>query len=333
MTEYYDALLLLSFGGPEKREDVIPFLETVLRGRDVPRRRMLAVADHYYALGGASPINELNRELTAALEKELIGHGIRLPIYFGNRNWHPWLPDTLRQMRDEGVRRALVFVTSIFSSYSGCRQYLEDMDRARAEIGSDAPQLDKLRSFYNHPDFIEAIASRITDSLGPRSPAPGPSLVFTAHSIPVAMARGCDYEKQLREACRLVAERIGATEWSLAYQSRSGPPAQPWLEPDVNDHLRTLHQRGVHHVAIVPIGFISDHVEVLYDLDHQARQTCDQLGMKMARVPTVHTHPRFMAAIRRLIEERLRDDVPRLAIGQFGPCPDVCPPTCCPVAI
>src|ERR1700691_3592355 len=250
----YDAVLVLSFGGPEQPDDVIPFLENVLRGRNVPRERMLAVAEHYYHFGGKSPINDQARALIAALERELAsaeleGDAPRLPIYWGNRNWHPFLADTLRQMKADGVRRALAFVTSIFSSYSGCRQYLEDIERARAEVDG-APEIQKLRSFYNHPLFIEAQADRVQAALGGRQA----SIIFTAHSIPISMAETSDYQKQLEESCRLVAERIGSSDWQLVYQSRSGPPSQPWLGPDIADVLRGLDPGS--SVIVVPIGFV-----------------------------------------------------------------------------
>ncbi len=235
----YDAVLVLSFGGPEKPDDVMPFLENVLRGRNVPRERMLAVAEHYYHFGGRSPINDQNRALIAALEGELASHGLRLPIYWGNRNWHPLLADTLRQMRADGVRKALAFVTSIFSSYSGCRQYLEDIERARAEVDG-APHIHKLRKFYNHPLFIEAQADEVALALGESDALRGRrrKIIFSAHSVPLSMAETSDYQKQLQESCRLVAESVGVDDWRLVYQSRSGPPSQPWLEPDISDVLR-----------------------------------------------------------------------------------------------
>src|SRR5271170_2857846 len=234
----YDAVLVLSFGGPEKPDDVLPFLENVLRGRNVPRERMLAVAEHYYHFAGRSPINDHNRALIAALERELVSHGLQLPIYWGNRNWHPLLADTLRQMRDDGVRNALAFVTSIFSSYSGCRQYLENIEQARTQVDG-APQIHKLRKFYNHPLFIEAQADEVRAALGGRRA----KIIFTAHSVPLGMAECSDYQKQLQESCRLVAESVGMSDWRLVYQSRSGPPSQPWLEPDIGYVLREL-ERG-----------------------------------------------------------------------------------------
>jgi protoporphyrin/coproporphyrin ferrochelatase len=318
----YDAVLVLSFGGPEKPDDVIPFLENVLRGRNVPRERMLAVAEHYYHFGGKSPINDQNRALIAALELELASHGLKLPIYWGNRNWHPFLADTLRQMRADGVRKALGFVTSIFSSYSGCRQYLEDIERARAEV-TGAPEIHKLRKFYNHPLFIEAQADEVRRALGGRA-AP---LIFTAHSVPLTMAETSDYQKQLQESCRLVAESLGSNEWRLVYQSRSGPPSQPWLEPDIADVIRQL-DRGA-EVAVVPIGFVSDHIEVIYDLDTEVQAIARERGVNMLRAPTVEVHPKFLQMIRELIEERLGLCQPR-AIGQYPASHDFCPADCCP---
>jgi ferrochelatase len=317
-----DAVLVLSFGGPEKPDDVIPFLENVLRGRNVPRERMLAVAEHYYHFGGKSPINDQNRALVAGLEGELASHGLKLPIYWGNRNWHPFLADTLRQMRADGVHRALGFVTSIFSSYSGCRQYLEDIERARAEVAS-APEIHKLRKFYNHPLFVEAQADEVRAALGGRA-AP---LIFTAHSVPMAMAETSDYQKQLQESCRLVAESLGSNEWRLVYQSRSGPPSQPWLEPDIADVIRQL-DRGA-DVAVVPIGFISDHIEVIYDLDSEVQAIARERGVNMVRAPTVGVHPKFLQMIRELIEERLGLRQPR-AIGQYPASHDFCSADCCP---
>lgn len=327
----YDAVLLVSFGGPERPEDVLPFLENVLRGKPVPRERLLAVAEHYYALGGVSPINEQNRQLIAALEAELAAHGPQLPIYWGNRNWRPLLADTLRQMAADGVHRALAFFTSAFSSYSGCRQYLENIEQARAEVGPSAPQIDKLRGFFNHPGFIEALAERVHQAFAqiPAERRGAARLVFTAHSIPLAMAQNCRYQAQLQEACRLVAPRAGAESWQLAYQSRSGPPSQPWLEPDVCDLLRQLPAEGVRDVVVAPIGFISDHMEVIYDLDTQAQQVSRESGINMVRAGTVGVHPKFVAMIRELIGERMGLAAERRALGSLEICPDVCPGDCC----
>ena len=327
----YDALLLVSFGGPERPEDVMPFLENVLRGKPVPRERMLEVAEHYYHLGGVSPINEQNRALIAALEAELKAHGPELPIYWGNRNWRPFLADALLQMADDGVRRALAFFTSAFSSYSGCRQYRENIEQARAEVGSRAPQIDKLRGFFNHPGFIEAMADRVQQALEqiPAERRGEAKLVFTAHSIPLAMAEHCQYQAQLAEACRLVAARVGIEDGQLAYQSRSGPPSQPWLEPDIGDVLRELAATGMRDAVVAPIGFISDHMEVLYDLDTEAQTLCRALGLNMVRASTVGLHPKFISMIRELIGERMGLVAERRALGVLTPCPDVCPVNCC----
>jgi protoporphyrin/coproporphyrin ferrochelatase len=325
----YDALLIVSFGGPERPEEVMPFLENVTRGRGVPRERLLDVAEHYYHFGGKSPINDQCREMMRALEKELGEHGPKLPIYWGNRNWKPFLSDTLRQMRDDGVKRALAFMTSAYSSYSGCRQYREDVIAAQAKVGEGAPAVEKLRVFYNHPHFIEPAADRIREALG-KIPKGRPAyVVFTAHSIPVSMAENSDYEKQLRETCRLVAEATGVEQWELVYQSRSGAPGRPWLEPDILEYLRHLHKLAVRNVVVAPIGFISDHIEVLFDLDIEAKNLAMDLGMTLVRAGTVGTHTRFIQMIRELIVERMNPDEPRLAIGAFGAHHDVCPADCC----
>ena len=333
MPPIHDAILLISFGGPEKPDDVMPFLENVVRGKNVPRERLLEVAEHYALFGGESPINAENRMLLTALVNELYAHGLNPPVYWGNRNWHPFLADTLRQMADDGVQRALAFVTSAFASYSGCRQYREDIERARAEVGPDAPVVEKLRLFYNHPGFIEAAADRAAAATArlPDAQRENARLLFTAHSLPVAMARTCAYEQQLREACRLVAERLGRAEWELVFQSRSGPPSQPWLGPDIGDRLVELHAAGERGgVVIVPIGLLAENMETVYDLDVEIRALCDHLGLDMVRAATVGSHPRLVQMIRELIEERLDPAAPRLALGNDGPWPDVCPEDCCP---
>src|SRR5690349_9298643 len=302
----YDAILVVSFGGPEGHDDVIPFLENVLRGRNVPRERMLAVAEHYYHFEGKSPINQQTRELIAALKNELNAHGPQLPVYWGNRNWHPLLPDTLRQMQHDGIERALAFVTSAYSSYSGCRQYREDIARARAEIGDGAPEVDKLRAFFNHPRFIDATEERLRDALGelPEGARRAVQIVYVAHSIPTSMANSSDYVLQLEEVRKLVSERLGISNHVLVYQSRSGAPGQPWLEPDILEYLREVKSRNAASgVVLAPISFISDHMEVLYDLDIEARQLCDSLQLPMARARTVGVHPQFIAMIRELILE------------------------------
>ncbi|MCG8586559.1 MAG: ferrochelatase, partial [Pirellulales bacterium] len=276
----YDALLVLSFGGPNGPDDVMPFLERVVQGRNVPRDRLLEVAEHYYEFGGVSPINAQNRALIAALIERLAVEGPNLPVYWGNRNWHPLIEDTVTEMADAGVRRALCFVTSAFSSYSSCRQYREDIARARSAVGDRAPEIEKLRIFYNHPFFIESVADRTRAALDEISEdrRAAAQLVFTAHSIPVAMAKGCDYEAQLREASQLVADSLGHEPWQLVYQSRSGPPAVPWLEPDVCDHLRAIREQGIKDAVVIPLGFVSDHMEVLFDLDTEARDVANEIG-------------------------------------------------------
>jgi ferrochelatase len=318
----YDALLLVSFGGPEGMEDVIPFLENVLRGRNVPRERMLQVARHYEMFGGVSPINQQNRNLIAALRKELDENGPRLPIYWGNRNWHPLLPDTLALMAQDGIKNALVFVTSAYSSYSSCRQYRQNIIDAQAAVGPDAPRVEKLRVFYNHPLFIEANVDQIRAALAQLDHAGSVNLVFTAHSIPESMAANCDYAEQLAETGGLIATALGIKNWQLVYQSRSGSPSQPWLGPDVVDHLRTLHSEGVRNVVVAPIGFVSDHMEVVYDLDIEARKVADELEMKMVRAATAGTHPAFVRMIRELMVERFENMVPE----------NICAPDCCRVS-
>jgi len=329
----YDAILVVGFGGPEGPEDVMPFLENVLRGRNVPRARMLEVAEHYDRFGGVSPLNGQVRALIAALRPELQHRGIPMPIYWGNRNWHPMLADTMKQMVGDGVRRALAVVLAAYSSYSSCRQYREDIQRAREAVGEAAPRVDKLRVFYNHPGFIAANADRVRDALEqvPADRRGAAHLAFTAHSLPSAMAEGCRYVEQLTETCRLVAEAIGVgpDRWQLVYQSRSGRPTDPWLEPDIVDHLRTLGGRGVADVVVHPVGFLSDHMEVLYDLDNEARRACDATGLNMVRAGTVGMHPAFVAMIGELIEERVRGSSDRRAIGRLGPSHDVCPVDCC----
>jgi len=329
----YDALLVVSFGGPESNDEVIPFLENVLRGKNVPRERMLAVAEHYYHFGGKSPINQQNRELIAALRTELDQTGLKLPIYWGNRNWHPLLSDTLLQMKHDGVRRALAFVTSAYSSYSGCRQYRENIAASQAQGGPGAPEVDKLRVFYNHPGFIEPTVERVRSALNnlPERTRDRACVIYTAHSIPFSMAQSCRYVAQLEQVCHLVSTELGRSGDRLVFQSRSGPPTQPWLEPDVLDHLREIKQRDLAAgVVIAPIGFISDHMEVLYDLDTEAKQLCEELQLPMVRAGTVGAHPRFVRMIRQLIEERMSEEPVRIALGTLGPSPDICPTDCCP---
>jgi ferrochelatase len=317
----YDAFLLVSFGGPEGPDEVMPFLENVTRGRGVPPERLASVAEHYYAVGGVSPINQQCRDLLDAIRADFSASSLRLPVYWGNRNWAPHLTDTVRTMADDRIRRAVALVTSAYSSYSGCRQYLDDIERARAAAGPDAPRIDKIRRFFNHPGFIEPFAASTRAALAtlPAELSHDAHLVFTAHSVPVAMAEGSGPEKkgagpgsgryvaELTEAARLIAERTegGAHPWTLAYQSRSGPPSQPWLEPDVCDHLDELAKSGTKAVVVIPVGFVSDHMEVRHDLDVEAAHRADALGVAFARAVTPGTSPRFASMITELVRERL----------------------------
>jgi ferrochelatase len=310
MSRKYDALLLVSFGGPEKHEDVIPFLENVLRGKKVPRERMLEVAEHYYHFDGLSPINDQCRALIAALRPEL-----SLPIYWGNRNWTPLLADTVAKMRDDGVARALALVTSAFGSYSGCRQYREDIERARAAAGEGAPEIDKLPPFHDHPGFVEAVALRVRDAL---IKLPGADVVYTAHSVPVSMAQSSPYEDQLRRVCSTVNAQLGLGEPVLVFQSRSGAPAQPWLEPDIGQYIRATDAK---RLIVVPVGFLSDHMEVLYDLDTEAAALARERGIAFVRATTVGTHPRFVEGIRQMVDDAMEN----------GPS-YICAPHCCKVA-
>lgn len=326
----YDAILLVSFGGPEGPNDVIPFLENVLRGRNVPRERMLQVAEHYQQFGGVSPINEQNRQLISSLNREFREHGPDLPIYWGNRNWHPLLADTIRQMRVDGIKQALAFVTSAYSSYSSCRQYRENIAEAQTAVGDGAPRIDKLRPFYNHPLFVQANLERISRALEqiPNTRLDTTEIIFTAHSIPESMAINCAYAQQLSELSSLIAKRLNHERYRNVYQSRSGSPMQPWLGPDICDYLRTLTTERVTDVVVAPIGFVSDHMEIIYDLDTQAQQVCGELGINMVRAATVGTHPLFVKMIRELVIERLEDAEPK-AVASLPPLPQVCAVDCC----
>lgn len=344
-TVSYDALLWLSFGGPEGPDDVMPFLENVTRGRGVPRERLAEVAEHYHHFGGVSPINRLNREAIEAVEKELAVRGIDLPVYFGNRNWHPMVEDTLARMRADGVRRALVFPTSAYGGYSACRQYDEDIERARAAVGDDAPDLLKLRQFFDHPLFVAANADAVRAAHGELDGRPART-VFTAHSIPTAAdaaagppPRGGEwYSKQVFEAARLVAAQAGVGDHDVVWQSRSGPPRIPWLEPDIVDHIDALHERGVTDVVVSPIGFVSDHLEVVWDLDNEAAERAAELGMGFARAATPNGDPRFAELVAELAQEQLADGGARKLSEVFpvagctlngAPCAEGCcvPPT------
>jgi protoporphyrin/coproporphyrin ferrochelatase len=345
----YDAILLMSFGGPEGPDDVMPFLENVTRGRDVPRERLEEVSHHYLALGGVSPINDQNRELLSHLKDEMARRNHSLPIYWGNRNWDPYIADVLKQMDADGVRTVLMLATSAYSSYSGCRQYREDLGMALTNTGlAGTMKVDKLRHYFDHPGFITPFIEGLVEALTASSAA-GHSpqtthIFFTTHSIPNAMGEssgppgrfdgvGGAYVAQHLAAAELVvagAKEHGITTpaWSLVYQSRSGPAHVPWLEPDINDALRDAKESGMTCAIVVPLGFVSDHVEVIWDLDNEAKETCDELGVHMLRVATPGTHPLFVSGLVDLIEARMADET-GVALSSLGPWPSVCAPGCC----
>ena len=335
----YDAVLLVSFGGPEGPDDVMPFLRNVVRGRDVPEARLAEVAGHYQHFGGVSPINAHARALLEALRVDLDKADIALPLYLGNRNWRPYLTDTLATMREDGVRRALAFVTSPFGSYSSCRQYLDDIAYAQAAVGPGAPAVDKIRHYHDHPGYVDPHADAVRAELARLSDVEPEAtrLVFTAHSVPSVMdaqsgPAGGRYSAQMRETAALVADAAHPGQrWDLVWQSRSGPPQVPWLTPDINEHLESLATEGVRAVAVSPIGFISDHLEVLWDLDIEAAATARRLGLRFARAATPGTDPRFVGMIRELILERLDPATPRRRLGGL-PVWDECPARCCRAA-
>jgi ferrochelatase len=347
----YDALLLVSFGGPEKPEDVVPFLEHVTAGRGIPRERLAEVGQHYSLFGGRSPINDLNRGLLAAIEKELADAGIELPVYWGNRNWDPYLTDAVHRMKQDGVTRAACFVTSAYSSWSGCRQYRENLYDAVSTVADGeggAPVLDKLRHYFNHPGFVEPVTDAVLAALAGLGDdlRDGAHLVFVTHSIPTPMAEsagppgssGAYVEQHLDVAAQVtarIADETGVVHpHELVFCSRSGPPEVPWLEPDVNDHLEGLAKDGVPAVVLVPVGFVSDHMEVVYDLDTEALATADRLGLPARRAATPGTDARFAAMVRDLLLERAAaergEDVVRASVGAVGPLWDRCPVGCCP---
>ena len=339
----YDALLLLSFGGPEGPEEVVPFLENVTRGRGIPKERLAVVGEHYFLFGGVSPINAQCRALIAEIRRDLAEHGIDLPVYWGNRNWRPYLADTLKQMAADGVRRVLVFITSAYSSYSGCRQYREDLAAAVEQAGvADVLSIDKIRAYFDHPGFVDSFAEAAVAAFEEldESVREGAELIFVTHSVPLSYAETSAYVPQHEAVAQLVAdqvaERYGRAEqpWRLVYCSRSGPPTQPWLEPDVCDHLRERAAEDAEAVVVVPIGFVSDHMEVIYDLDTQASEVAAKLGLPMARAATPGTAPGFVALVRDLLTERAAvergERVERAGLSALGPMPDVCAAGCCP---
>jgi protoporphyrin/coproporphyrin ferrochelatase len=332
----YDAVLIVSFGGPEAPDDVMPFLENVTAGRGVPRERLAEVAEHYLAVGGASPINGQNRALLKAVRADLATHDVALPVYWGNRHWMPTLPQVLADMRDDGVTNAIAFLTSAYASYSSCRQYLDAIEQARQEIGDGAPAVDRLRQYFNHPGFVEPMIDGVRDALAtlPEGERAAAHLAFVAHSIPTAMdavsgPTGRFYTEQLAEAVRLVSAGVGGDHpATLSYCSRSGSPAVPWLEPGIANRLVELSGTGARAVVVVPIGFVSDHMEVAYDLDTEAAAVAAELGLRFVRSRTVGTEPRFIAMVRELVLERMGDVAPR-SLGSLGPAHDLCAVDCC----
>ncbi|WP_348734046.1 ferrochelatase [uncultured Mycolicibacterium sp.] len=336
----FDALLLLSFGGPEGPDQVMPFLENVTRGRGIPRERLESVAEHYLHFGGVSPINGINRALIAEIEAELARRGRRIPVYFGNRNWEPYVEDTVTQMRDNGIERAAVFTTSAWGGYSGCTQYQEDIARGRAAAGAGAPELVKLRQYFDHPLLVEMFADAIRDAAAtlPAELRDEARLVFTAHSIPLRAADRCGpdlYERQVGYTCRLVAAAAGYLDYDHVWQSRSGPPQVPWLEPDVGDHLEALQRAGTSAVIVCPVGFVADHIEVVWDLDNELAEQAAQAGIAFARASTPNAQTRFAQLAIDLLDE-MRTDAPAARVTGPQPVPGygcsvngaVCTPDC-----
>ncbi|GAA4805488.1 ferrochelatase [Nocardioides caeni] len=343
----YDALLLLSFGGPERPEDVVPFLENVTRGRGIPRERLEQVGEHYFLFGGKSPINDQNKALIAALRADFDAHGIDLPIHWGNRNWEPYLDDVVADLARAGAQRVLCLTTSAYSSWSSCRQYRENIAAALAALpeGVEPPRIDKVRAFYNHPGFVEANVDGVLAALAdlPEDVRDQARLVFVTHSIPITMAdasgpTGGAYVAQHLDVAAVVADRVAEATGSrrdheLVYCSRSGAPHIPWLEPDVNDRLEELAGEGTAAVVLIPVGFVSDHMEVVYDLDTEALATAERLGLPARRAASAGVHPDFVAGLRDLVLERVAlargEDVERRSLGGRGPSHDGCPDTCC----
>ena len=320
MAENFDALLVLSFGGPEGPDQVMPFLENVTRGRGIPPERLAGVAEHYLHFGGVSPINAINRALIDEIVAELADRGENIPVYFGNRNWHPFVEDTVATMTSDGVRRAAVFTTSAWGGYSGCAQYQEDLRRARAAVGDGAPELVKLRQFFDHPLLVEMFAEAIADAAAtlPESLRADARLVFTAHSIPLRAADRCGpdlYARQVAYCAGLVAAAAGYDDYDQVWQSRSGPPQVPWLEPDVGDHLSALAASGTKAVIVCPVGFVSDHIEVIWDLDNELREQADELGVTLARASTPNAQRRFARLVLDLLDEAREDRAPSRVAG------------------
>ncbi|MGP9733613.1 ferrochelatase [Brachybacterium sp. AOP42-C2-15] len=348
----FDAILFSSFGGPDGQDDVIPFLRNVTRGRGIPDERLEEVAGHYRALGGRSPITAQNETIILALEQELAGRGIDLPIYFGNRNWAPYNAEAVRALHEDGHRHALGLVTSAYSSYSSCRQYREDFGMVLEETGlAGEVSIDKVRVYFNHPGFLEPVVDGVASALASLTAAGHDAdriaVLFSTHSVPNSMAEasgpeetrvegsGGWYVEQHLSACRWVMEQLHddvpeLPQWQLVYQSRSGAPHIPWLEPDVNDVIEQLAADDVADaVIVVPIGFVTDHVEVVWDLDTEAKETAEEKGLDFRRVATSGEDPRFIAALADLVQERLDAQFPRRIVTDFGSTPDVCGANCC----
>ena len=326
----FDSLLLLSFGGPENSDDVMPFLRNVTAGRGVPDERLAVVAEQYELFGGKSPINELNQQLLCALNEELANRGHEMATFWGNRNWHPFVTDTIADLKSLGHTSTVCLVTSAFSSYSGCRQYHEDLDRARNEVPG-APNIERVRVYWDHPDFLGTAAELLAESREAAGLSSETPVLHSAHSLPLSMAANCDYQQQLNEAAAIVNELAGMRgPYEVVFQSRSGPPSVPWLTPDIDQRIHELAEQGTQELLVHPLGFVADHMEVLFDLDTQSAAAAKEAGVKMVRTPTVGTHPRFVSMLVDLVEEAAGLRADRPSLSKSGPRPDKCNSQCCP---
>ena len=329
----FDSLLLLSFGGPENSDDVMPFLRNVTAGRGVPDERLAVVAEQYELFGGKSPINELNQQLLSALDEELVSRGHEMATFWGNRNWHPFVTDTIADLKSLGHTSTVCLVTSAFSSYSGCRQYHEDLDRARNEVPG-APNIERVRVYWDHPDFLGTAAELLAESRDAAGLSSETPVLHSAHSLPLSMAANCDYQQQLNEAAAIVNELAGMRgPYEVVFQSRSGPPSVPWLTPDIDQRIHELAEQGTQELLVHPLGFVADHMEVLFDLDTQSAAAANEAGVKMVRTPTVGTHPRFVSMLVDLVEEAAGLRADRPSLSKSGPRPDKCNSQCCPAPI
>jgi len=326
----FDSLLLLSFGGPENSDDVMPFLRNVTAGRGVPDERLAVVAEQYELFGGKSPINELNQQLLSALDEELASRGHEMATFWGNRNWHPFVTDSIADLKSLGHTSTVCLVTSAFSSYSGCRQYHEDLDRARNEVPG-APNIERVRVYWDHPDFLGTAAELLAESRDAAGLSSETPVLHSAHSLPLSMAANCDYQQQLNEAAAIVNELAGMRgPYEVVFQSRSGPPSVPWLTPDIDQRIHELAEQGTQELLVHPLGFVADHMEVLFDLDTQSAAAAKEAGVKMVRTPTVGTHPRFVSMLVDLVEEAAGLRADRPSLSKSGPRPDKCNSQCCP---